>query len=318
MSGSPAVVVVGSINMDLVIRAERFVAPGETLSCQDFRMFSGGKGANQAAASAKLGVPTQLFARVGDDVFASMLKEELAAANVDVTQVQSGPGSTGMALITTVPGGQNSIVIVPGANALLSPDDVDRQWSLIRRAQIVLAQLEIPFGTVERLAERCAAEQISFILDPAPVQSLSAELLSSVAWLTPNETETFGLTGINIASAEEPALRAVAEHFLQMGVGGVVLKLGARGAYLARRLGSTSEHRWIKPFAVEPRDTTAAGDAFNGAFAATLVRLGDPFASARVACAAAALSTAKRGALPSLPSSVEVDKFLTATPEERP
>ena len=310
MSVTPSVAVIGSINMDLVLSAERFPAPGETLPGQDMRMFPGGKGANQAAAAAKLGAPTQIFARVGDDVFAPMLKEQLAAAGVDTAHVHAAAGSTGIALITTVPSGENSIVVVPGANALLRPEDIDHEWPRIRRASIVLAQLEIPVETVERLGRRCAAEQIQFVLDPAPVRSLSADLLRAVSWLTPNETEPFGMTGTDISAASEAQLHAGAENFQSMGVQGIVLKLGARGAYIARRSGPTAEHRWIQPFAVEPLDTTAAGDAFNGAFAASLLRLGDPFAAARVACAAAALSTTKRGAIRSLPSLPEVEQLL--------
>ena len=158
------------------------------------------------------------------------------------------------------------------------------------------------------LAERCAAAEIPFMLDPAPVCPLDPRLLKATTWLTPNETETFGLSGIDISSAQEPALRSVAEGFLAGGTQGVVLKLGARGAYLATR----TVCAWIPSLNVDTVDTTAAGDAFNGAFAASLVRLGDPVAAARVACAAAALSTTRVGGISSMPSRAEVDRVLPA------
>jgi ribokinase len=300
------VVVVGSLNVDLVMATERFVRPGETMQGKEFHIVAGGKGANQAAAAARLGYPTQIFGRVGDDGFAPRLLAALEAAGVDVSGVEVTPGSTGTALITTVASGENSIVIVPGANGAVLTEDVDRWWPKISEAGMVLAQLELPMATVVRLAERCAAEKILLMLDPAPAQDLSAELLRAVAWLTPNESEVLRLTGRDIAAADEALLRDVAESFLAVGVGGVVLKLGGRGAYVA----TAAERRWIQPFVVEVVDTTAAGDAFNGAFAASLLRLGDPFEAAQVASAAAALSTTVAGAIPSMPAMSEVEALL--------
>ncbi|WP_263382275.1 ribokinase [Granulicella arctica] len=306
MTTAKPVIVVGSLNVDLVVVAERFVTPGETMLGKSFRVVSGGKGANQAAASARLGYPTQLFGRVGDDGFGSRLIGDLEAAGVDVSGVGSVPGSTGTALITTVASGENSIVIVPGANGTIGPNDIDGWWPTIHEAGIVLAQLEIPMDAVEHLAKLCAEASIPFMLDPAPAQGLSAALLSKVAWLTPNESEVLALTGRDLIGAEEPALLKVAGHFLDLGVDGVVLKLGARGAYVA----TAKEQRWVRPFVVEAVDTTAAGDAFNGAFAASLLRLHDPFRAAQVAAAAAALSTTVPGAIPSMPSLQQVEALL--------
>ena len=305
---APEIVVVGSANVDLVVFSKRFPAPGETLDAKEFRIFAGGKGANQAAAAARMGIPTRLIARVGKDVFAPMLRAELSSAGVDVHAVETVTGSTGAALITTVDGGTNSILVVPGANASLVPEDIDREWERLRVAAFVLAQLEIPLDTVEHLAMRCAEAGIPFILDPAPVRTLGSGLLKATTWLTPNETETRALTGIDVSSAQEAELRSVAEDLLGMGVAGVVLKLGARGAYIANR----AMQRWIPPFAVVATDTTAAGDAFNGAFAASLLRHGDASIAAHFACAAAALSTTRPGAIPSLPSRAEVDQLLTS------
>ncbi len=300
------VAVVGSVNVDLVVTAERFAAPGETMTGRDFQIVSGGKGANQAAAAARLGARTQLFARVGDDGFAAGLLKDLRKAGVDITHVESNPGSTGAALITTVGGGQNSITVVPGANGSIEPADIDQWWPAIREAGMVLAQLEIPLPAVVRLAARCRAAGIPFMLDPAPAQALPPELLRAVTWLTPNETEAHALCGVDITQAGERELRAAAESLLAQGVGGVVLKLGPRGAYMLYEGGA----RWIEAFAVEAVDTTAAGDAFNGAFAASLLELGEPFEAGRVAAAAAALSTTCAGAMPSMPSRGQVESLL--------
>ena len=300
------VVVVGSVNIDLAVTAERFAAPGETMTGRSFQMVSGGKGANQAATAARMGARTQLFARVGSDSFAPRLLKDLEAAGIDITHVESVPGSTGVAVITAIDGGQNSIVVVPGANGTMQPEDINRWWPAIRRAGIVAAQLEIPIETVVRLAARCREASIPFMLDPAPAQTLPPELLREVTWLTPNETETCALTGADITETGEPELRAAAESLVAKGADGVVLKLGTRGAYVLHR----GEARWIKPFAADAVDTTAAGDAFNGAFAASLLELGEPFAAARVAAAAAALSTTRAGAMPSMPSRSQVEALL--------
>ena len=141
---APEIVVVGSANVDLVVFADRFPAPGETLAGTDFKMLAGGKGANQAAAAARMGAATRLLARVGDDLFAPMLRAELSGAGVDTDGVETVPGSTGTALITAVRGGSNNIVVVPGANASLRPEDIAREWRHIATAKLVLAQLEIP------------------------------------------------------------------------------------------------------------------------------------------------------------------------------
>ncbi len=306
MSVQKRIAVVGSVNVDLVVAAERFAAPGETITGRDFKTFSGGKGANQAAAAARLGARTQLFARIGDDGFAPGLLKDLRKAGVDIACVESTPGSTGAALITTVDDGQNSIVVVPGANGTVEPADIDQWWPAIGEADIVLAQLEIPIDAVMRLAVRCQAAGIPFMLDPAPAQTLPQELLCAVTWLTPNESETRALTGMDITQAGEAELHAAAETLLARGVGGVVLKLGTRGAYMLHK----GVAQWIKPFMVEVVDTTAAGDAFNGAFAASLLALGDPFAAGRVAAAAAALSTTRAGAIPSMPGHAQVEALL--------
>jgi len=306
MSSLKPVVVVGSLNVDLVVSTERFAAPGETITGQEFHTFSGGKGANQAAAAARLGYPTRMFGFVGEDEFAPRLLRDLVATGVDVSEVEVRPGSTGTALITTTKAGENSIVLVPGANQAMGPEDIDRWWVSIRDAGMVLAQLEVPMDAVERLAMRCAAEGIPFMLDPAPVRELTPKMMRTVTWLTPNESEVLQMTGTDISAADEQELRRMVKELLHPGIGGVVLKLGARGACIAYG----NERRWVKPFAVDVVDTTAAGDAFNGAFAVALLRIGNPMKAAQVACAAAALSTMIAGAIPSMPTLEQVDALL--------
>ena len=305
---APEIVVVGSANIDLVVSAERFAAPGETLAASSFQIFAGGKGANQAAAAARLGAATRLVARVGDDAFAPIVRSALADAGVELGGLLSTEGGTGTALITTVHGGQNSILVYPGANAHLRREDVDAAWPQFRGARVVLAQLEIPIDTVERLAVLCEDAGIPLVLDPAPAQDLSPALLHRIAWLTPNEAETLQLTGVDVSTASEPDLKRVAEDLLGRGPRGVVLKLGSRGAYVADH----TRHCWIPPFNVQVVDTTAAGDAFNGAFAITLARLGDPFTAGTFACAAAALSTTTFGAIPSMPNQSAVSALLAS------
>lgn len=306
MAEEQSVVVVGSLNVDLTMRAERFPRAGETLKAQDFAMSSGGKGANQAVAAARLGYRTRMVGCLGDDAFSVGVRADLARANVDLAGVRAVPGNTGAALITTVPGGENTIVIAAGANAAMTRAALNAAWEEVRGAGMVLTQLEIPLDTVEALAERCRAEGLPLMLDPAPAGPLPGSLLKGLAWLTPNESEAAALAGAAIAEAEEAELRRVAESFLDQGVGGVVLKLGARGAYVA----TAGERGMIAPFQVEAMDTTAAGDCFNGAFAVALLRGAPALEAARFACAAAALSTTRRGALGSMPDTAEVEVLL--------
>lgn len=299
--------VVGSINLDLVASSQRIPLPGETVSGNAFNTFPGGKGANQAVAAGKLGAPVSMIGRIGNDAFGTQLRASLEAANVDTKAVEVAATSSGIALITTAADGQNAIVVVPGANGELSPRELEKHLPLIREAGIILTQLEIPLETIELLATIARRENISLMLDPAPARSLPASLLASVDWLTPNETETMTLLQRNATDLRNEDLEDAAQQLLKQGCRNVLLKLGERGCYVAL---STGERTLVPSYRVKAVDSTAAGDAFNGAFATSLLRGNDPMSSVKYAAAVAAISVTRHGAQPSMPTSAEVEAFL--------
>lgn len=303
-----SIVVVGSLNLDLVAGVDRLPAPGETIIGQNFNTYGGGKGANQAVALGRLGAPVKMIGKLGSDAFAKQLRDGVEQAGVDVTCVENAPGSSGTALITTSAGGENTIVVIAGANGLLRPNDIERHRKQIERASMVLGQLEIPRETTEYLGNLVRSAGIPFLLDPAPAYPLSDELLRSVTWLTPNQTEAELLSKAQCQDVSSASVPESAERLLSLGVRNVILKLGARGVYLA---GKDVEGTFIDAYPVTPVDATAAGDAFNGAFAYALAeRSMAPLEAARFACAAAALSVTRRGAQTSMPSLSECEAFL--------
>jgi ribokinase len=299
------VTVVGSLNMDLVARALRIPQPGETIIGGDFHTVPGGKGANQAVAAARLGAQVSMVGRVGHDAFARPLLDNLAADGVDHTFVTQDPeAATGVALIVVDDAGQNSIVVASGANMRLSPADVDAAEAVIASTDVLLLQLESPLETVTRAAEVARAHGVTVILNPAPARSLPAALLSLVDVLIPNESETMLLAGQPVEGQAEA--EAAAAALRELGVGIVILTLGERGALLAREEGV----ELFPAFHVTPVDTTAAGDAFVGGFAAALAG-GEPLTEAvRWGNAAGALATTKLGAQPSLPTRRAVETLL--------
>jgi ribokinase len=304
---SKRLLVVGSINLDLVASSRRIPLPGETVSGNTFNTFPGGKGANQAVAAGKLGAPVSMIGRLGNDAFGTQLRASLEAAGVDSKAVEVAPTSSGIALITTAEDGQNAIVVVPGANGELSPRELEKHLALIREAGIILAQLEIPLETIQFLATITRRENIPLMLDPAPARTLPASLLASVDWLTPNETETMTLLQRTTTELHSKEVESAAQKLLQQGCRNVLLKLGERGCYVA--LG-TGERTLVPAYRVKAIDTTAAGDAFNGAFATALLRGSDPVASVKFASAVAAISVTRHGAQPSMPTAAEVEAFL--------
>ena len=302
------IVVVGSINIDLVATSERVPMPGETLAGSNFGTFNGGKGANQAFAAAKLGYPVKMVGKVGNDSFGAGLKSGLRKAGVDVKAVGVEKGSSGVALINLGTDGQNSIVVVPGANGKIQPKDIAKHSRMLKAAGMILAQLEIPLITVEALAVFAHRQGVPLMLDPAPARELPLGLLQIVTWITPNESEARTLCGLDAnETITTSTAQRCAELLLARGPKNVVIKMGAKGAYIATADGL---RELVPAFEVKPVDSTAAGDAFNAAFAATLLSGKQPVAAARYAAAVSAISVTRKGAQPSMPSGAEVRKFL--------
>jgi ribokinase len=295
--------VVGSINIDLVACANRLPASGETILGRSFDVFNGGKGANQAVAIAKLGAPVDMIGSLGTDLFTERLLSGLKAAGVDTHAVQMVAGPSGVAHISRADNGENSIIVVPGANRAVSATYIDAHVESVQQAAMILVQLETPMEAVIRLAELAGWAEVPLMLDPAPAVPLPEILLSRTTWLTPNETEAQVLLGL--VNIDAPA---AAEMLLAMGARNVALKLGSQGVFLA---GRDCAAQWVPAFKVNAVDTTAAGDCFNAAFAVALTRGKLPAVAARYAVAAAAISVTRAGAQPSLPSSSEVEAFLS-------
>jgi len=297
------VVVVGSMNVDLVAQVEQIPSPGQTVSGRQFAIHSGGKGANQAVAVSRLGAPCTFLSRRGADLFGPQLVQSLQAAGVNTEHVEPTSSTSGTALIVVADNGQNSIVVTPGANADVTVVYLASKADLLRQAGMVLAQLEIPLASVEWLGSFCHEAGVPFMLDPAPARKLPASLFPLISWFTPNETEAAFYAGG--ATGEEEVL----ERLFAMGLQRVVLKQGERGSLVADAAGARIR---IAPHAVTAVDTTAAGDVFNGAFAVGLARGSDAAASARLASVASALSVTRHGAQPSMPSAQEVEAALAA------
>jgi ribokinase len=295
------IVVVGSINMDLVTQADRIPRPGETIIGKDFQVHSGGKGANQAVAVSRLGYPCTLLGAVGDDVFGDKLLRTLSGYGVDTTYVRDVPGSSGTASIIVSSTAENCIVVTPGSNASVTRDYLSAHEHVIKTAGMVLLQLEIPIESVEWVVRCCAEHRIPVMLDPAPARTLTPELLRNVDWFTPNQTEA-EYYGDGASSTDE-----ILSHLFAKGVRNIVLKRGPEGALIADVAGG---REWIDVFQVTAVDTTAAGDAFNGAFAVGLMRGLSVAECGRFAAAAAAISVTRCGAQPSLATEKEVRAFM--------
>ncbi len=276
------VVIVGSANLDLVARTPRLPKPGETVTGSNYFEFCGGKGANQAIAAARAGANTAFIGALGNDHAGETLRAAFKHDDVDISAVQFVSEPTGRALIGVSDDGENSIIVVPGANHAITIGDVERNTKIIASAKVLLCQLEVPLEVVQRAFE-LAGENSIRILNPAPAQSLSKELLQLVDVITPNEHEMQLLGG--------------SEALLKCGVKTIVVTQGARGALMITEKGETR----IPPFEVDPVDSTGAGDAFCGMLAARLAS-GESIQNAlKAAVVSGALATLTEGAVPSLP-----------------
>jgi ribokinase len=296
------IIVIGSLNADLVVRAPRFPAPGETISGEGLAIIPGGKGANQAVAAARQGASVAIVGRVGDDSFAPTLVQNLQNNNVDTTFVKTDESATGTAIIVVDANGQNSIVLSPGANGKVTPADVDAVS--FQDTHMLLLQLEIPLETVIHAARVARQNRLRVILNPAPARKLPDSLLAAVDILVPNESELHLLSGqpvTDIASA-----KSAAGALLAKGVRTVIVTLGANGALLVTDEKATH----LPTFKVDVVDTTAAGDAFIGGLAAALLK-GKPLEEAvRYGIASGTLAATKFGAQPSLPTAMEVNQLM--------
>jgi len=299
---SAKVVVVGSLNMDLVARAERLPRAGETLAGESFFTVPGGKGANQAVAAARLGAGVAMVGSVGDDAYGEQLRKALEVENIDCQAVNVCPGvSSGVALITVDAASQNCIVIIPGGNGLLTPAAVQHFDGLLQAAELIICQLEVPADTVAWTLARARELGKTVILNPAPATGpLPPEWFAHIDYLIPNESEAEALTGEPVN--DQASARRAAERLLQLGAGKVIITLGAQGALFVSRDGS---QHFPAP-QVKALDTTAAGDTFVGGFAAALVRGLEEGEAIIFGQRAAALSVTRAGAQPSIPTLAEL------------
>lgn len=299
-------VVFGSINMDLIVQSPRLPVPGETLLGRGFFTAPGGKGANQAVALARLGVPTQIVGRVGGDSFGSELVNSLQTAGVRTEHVLvDQAASSGVAAIAVDDTGENQIIVVPGVNGRVDETDVERLRNLLPSARALLLQFEIPMSAVVSAAQTARQAGVPVILDPAPAQlDVPAELYPLVDIITPNETEAGQIVGFPVNEPDSAA--QAAGVLLQRGVGTAIIKLGAQGAVCATK----EETFFVPSFPVLAVDTVAAGDAFNGGLAAALAS-GLPLRQAVIwGAAAGALASTKPGAQSSMCDRATFDAFL--------
>lgn len=299
------ILVIGSSNMDLVVQVPRCPAAGETLFGSSFTTNYGGKGANQAVAVARIGSGVTFMTKLGNDTFGQQMRQHFSEEGMDLTHILTDAESpTGTALITVEDKGENRIIVVPGANARLTENDVESLSAEINSCRFVLTQLEIPLPTVLHIAEMTSAAGKQLILNPAPARPLPDSLLQKVFLITPNETEAEILTGIRVSDVE--SARRAALWFREKGVQQIVITMGSQGAFVF-----TDDFQGMVPsYKVKAIDTTAAGDVFNGALTVALSEGKTTADAARFGCAASALAVMRPGAQSSIPTRTEIDAFL--------
>lgn len=290
--------------MDLVTRAPRLPRGGETLIGQSFATVSGGKGANQAVAAARLGAQVAMVGCVGSDAYGRELREALLAEQIDCQALSTVEGSSGVALIVVDDHSQNAIVIVAGANGALTPPVVDQFDAVLQAADVLICQLEVPYDTVGHVLRRGRELGKTVILNPAPASgALPVDWYGSIDYLIPNESEAAALSGLPVESLE--TAKAAASQLIAMGAGKVIITLGAEGSLFANGQG----FQLFPAPRVTAVDTTAAGDTFVGGFAAALAGGSNEVEAIRFGQVAAALSVTRAGAQPSIPRLSDVQVF---------
>lgn len=293
---SKKIIVIGSTNMDMVVKTSHIPAHGETVLGGSFFMNPGGKGANQAVAVARLGGEVIFISKMGNDVFGKQSFQLFDEEGIDTRYILSDDElPSGVAMITVDQAGENSIVVAPGANANLFPVDLDAALAEIKEASIVLMQLEIPIETVQFVVQYASAKGVKVILNPAPSTQLSAELLAHIDIITPNKTEASMLSGLEVTDLH--TAKSAARLIYEMGVKQVVITMGSLGAVVY----SNEQFHLVPAEEVETVDSTAAGDVFNGALAVSLSEGKELVDAVRFACEAATISVRRLGAQSSIP-----------------
>ncbi|GAB6172606.1 ribokinase [Paradesulfitobacterium aromaticivorans] len=309
MNHRPKIVVIGSLNMDLVVKAVRAPKRGETVMGEEIYFIPGGKGANQAVGLARLGAETTMIGAVGSDAFGEELKKTLQKDGVNTSSVKVlDSAATGVASILLAEG-DNSIVVVPGANARCLPEDLDRYEEMIAEADLMLLQLEIPLVTVEYAVKLAQKHGKTVILNPAPAQSLSEDLLSKVDYLTPNRSELALIAWMS----EESLIAKGMERLLDVGVSCCITTLGAEGAAFMEKGGSLVK---VPGHKVSVVDTTGAGDAFNAGLAYALAQKKSIRQAVEFAGQVSALAVTKFGAQGGMPTLAEVEEYFWGDEDE--
>lgn len=302
---SSHLLVVGSLNMDLVVTARRLPHIGETILGESFTTYPGGKGANQAVAAARLGIEVKLLGCAGTDTFGRLLMDNLRQNRVCVDLVRQIPGmSTGTALITVDAEGKNTIVVIPGANGRFTPAQVMADEAEFTDADLLIVQMEIPLDTLESAIALAKSHRVPVLFNPAPAGEIPDEIFNGIDYLVPNETELSLLTGLPTDSISE--IRVAAGRMLAKGTRRVILTRGDQGVYYC----DTATEIIQAAYTVPVVDTTAAGDAFIGGFASAILRNEDIPTALRTGSAAGALAATRAGAQTSLPTLQELKEFL--------
>ena len=301
--------VLGSVNADHVLNISRFPQPGETVTGHHYRVAPGGKGVNQVVAAARMGAVPAFIAMLGEDAFGEQMRHTFASEGIDTQAVMTASGKpSGVAMIQVNAEGENSICIAPESNACLTPAAIQPHLSLIHHADYLLMQLETPQETLQLAAEEAVKHHTLVILNPAPASVLEDRFLKLVDIITPNQTEAEALTGINVS--DEISAGQAAARLHDRGIPVVVITMGRQGAWVSRRESHSTCGELVPGFDVEARDTTAAGDTFNGALVSCLLTGTGLKEAVRRAHAAAAVSVTRDGALSSVPTLAEVDAFM--------